>query len=244
MSFTALEHRASNERARPAYQGIEQDVDSRGTEVDSQNSVTTKTSFVDVWKRYPSTVALIFAPYLLGSTITPSDLKHADTLSGYFAAVAHFALYDHLHRKKVNLETSLPQAGVSAIALVLVTIFRLALLSCLGLAFTQILWRRIRSASMTLENIDHLPRLKHDLSIIFHLGIFRVVPTLSMIALLGWLITAGMILPPGSIDIVRKSFDDLVEQRVQVFNSSSFGNGTFSSALDNMLATQESWQYL
>ncbi|KAH3993680.1 hypothetical protein HBI13_190520 [Parastagonospora nodorum] len=228
MSFTALEHRASNERAGPAYQGIEQDVDSPGTEVDSQNSVTTKTSFVDVWKRYPSTVALIFAPYLLG----------------YFAAVAHFALYDHLHRKKVNLETSLPQAGVSAIALVLVTIFRLALLSSLGLAFTQILWRRIRSASMTLDNIDHLPRLKHDLSIVFHLGIFRVVPTLSMIALLGWLITAGMILPPGSIDIVRKSFDDLVEQRVQVFNSSSFGNGTFSSALDNMLATQESWQYL
>ena len=97
---------------------------------------------------------------------------------------------------------------------------------------------------MVLEELDRLPRLKHDFSIIFHLGVFRVVPALSMIALLGWLITAGMILPPGSIDIVRVSFDEKAEQRVQIFNSSSFGNGTFSSALDNMLATQESWRYL
>lgn len=126
----------------------------------------------------------------------------------------------------------------------LVNIFRLALLSSLGLAFTQILWRRIRSASMSFEDLDRLPHLKHDFSIIFHLGIFRVVPALSLIALLGWLITAGMILPPGSIDIVRESFDDKAEQRVQIFNSSSVGNGTFSSALDNMLATQESWEYL
>lgn len=80
MSFTALEYRASMERARPVYRGIEQNVDSEGSGADSQTSETIKTSFVDVWKRYPSTVTLIFAPYLLGSTTAPSiNLKHADT---------------------------------------------------------------------------------------------------------------------------------------------------------------------
>jgi hypothetical protein len=189
----------------------------------------------------------MIAPYLLGSPIplrTSLRINRANISPAYFVAVTHFALYDHLHGKKVNAETSLPQAGVSAIALVLVNIFRLALLSSLGLAFTQILWHRIRRASLSLQDLDRLPRLKHDFSIVFHPGIFRVVPSLSMIALIGWTITAGMILPPGSIDIVRKSFDDKSEQRVQAFNSRSVGTGTFSSALDNMLAVQKSWRYL
>lgn len=60
------------ERARPAYRGIEEDTNSVVTEADNQTSEAIKTSFVDVWKRYPSTVTLMFAPYFLGSTTAPS----------------------------------------------------------------------------------------------------------------------------------------------------------------------------
>jgi hypothetical protein len=66
---------------------------------------------------------------------------------GFCIAAAHFALYAYLDDKRIDIDTSLPQSWVSAIALVFVNSFRLAICFSLGVAFTQLLWHRIRFAN-------------------------------------------------------------------------------------------------
>jgi hypothetical protein len=153
------------------------------------------------------------------------------------------AVYTHLDDKQIDIDTSLPQNWVSAIALVLVNTFRLAVCFSLGVAFTQLLWRRIRTTSMPLGDFDRLQRLQTDLSVLLHPKILRVATVLSIAAILGWLVTIAMILPPGSLTVVAKTFNSTSEQRVPTFNSSFTGNGTFDSAREFMLVTTSGWQY-
>jgi hypothetical protein len=158
-------------------------------------------------------------------------------------AAAHLVLYSYLDDKRINIDTSLPQSWVSAIALVFVNTFRMSICFSLGVAFTQLLWRRIRTTSMLLGDFDRLQCLQTDLRALLHPKTLRMVSILSIVAALGWLITAAMILPPGSLTVVAKTFRSETEQRVPTFNSSFTGNGTFVSANEYMLAEHSQWLY-
>jgi hypothetical protein len=96
---------------------------------------------------------------------------------------------------------------------------------------------------MPLGDFDRLQRLQTDLLAMIHPEILRTVSVLSIVAVLGWLITVAMILPPGSLTVVTKTFSSETEQRVPTFNSSFTGNGTFVSAYEYMLATPFQWLY-
>jgi hypothetical protein len=96
---------------------------------------------------------------------------------------------------------------------------------------------------MTVGEFNRLQRLQTDLRAMLHPGTLRVVSVLSVVAILGWLITIAMILPPGSLTVVAKIFSSETEQSVPTFNSSYTGNGTFASAAEYMLSTQTGWQY-
>jgi hypothetical protein len=158
-------------------------------------------------------------------------------------AAAHLVLYSYLDDKRINIDTSLPQSWVSAIALVFVNTFRLLICFSLGVAFTQLLWRRIRTTSMPLGDFDRLQQLRTDLRPLLHSKTLQKVSVLSIVAALGWLITVAMILPPGSLTVVAKTFSSVSEQRVPTFNSSFTGNGTFNGANEYMLAIQSRWDY-
>jgi hypothetical protein len=156
----------------------------------------------------------------------------------------HFALHTYLHGKRVNIDTSFPQSGVSAIGLVLVNTFRLAICFSLGVAFMQILSRRISVGSMQLGDFDRLQHLQNDLRAWLYPSIHCVLPLLSIIAILGWIVSVAMILPSGSLTVEPKDFLTISEQRVPNFNSSSAGNGTYASAFESLLGTQIGWRYV
>lgn len=156
----------------------------------------------------------------------------------------HFALHTYLHGKRVNVDTSFPQSGVSAISLVLVNTFRLAVCFSLGVAFTQILSRRISTGPMRLGDFDRLQHLQNDLKAWLYPSIHRVVPLLSIIAILGWLVSVAMILPSGSLTVEPMDFLTISEQRVPTFDSSFSGNGTYASAFESLLGTQIGWRYV
>jgi hypothetical protein len=96
---------------------------------------------------------------------------------------------------------------------------------------------------MPLRDFDRLPQLQTDLRAMLHPKTLRTVYVLSIVAVLGWLITIAMILPPGSLTVVAKKFSSETEQRVPTFNSSFTGNGTFNSASEYMLALEGAWEY-
>jgi hypothetical protein len=96
---------------------------------------------------------------------------------------------------------------------------------------------------MPLGDFDRLQQLQTNLRAMLHPKTLRMVCVLSIVAVLGWLITIAMILPPGSLTVVAKEFSSETEQRVPTFNSSFTGNGTFESASEYMLALVGAWEY-
>jgi hypothetical protein len=149
----------------------------------------------------------------------------------------------YLDGKRIDIDTSLPQSWASTIALVLVNTFRLTLCSCLGVAFTQMLWYRLGVKSMRVGEFDRLQHLQTDLRALLHPRIHRVVPILSIVAGLGWLITFAMILPPGSLIIVSKDFISRTEKRMPSFDAAFRGDGTWGSMLNYSLGGSVRWQY-
>jgi hypothetical protein len=96
---------------------------------------------------------------------------------------------------------------------------------------------------MPMGDFDRIQRVQTDLRALLHPKTLGMVSVLSIVAALGWLITVAMILPPGSLTVVAKTFSSELEQRVPTFNSSFTGDGTFISAEEYMLALQGQWIY-
>lgn len=98
--------------------------------------------------------------------------------------------------------------------------------------------------TMRLGDFDRLQHLQTDLrALLLRPAIYRVIPMLSVIAVLGWLITVAMVLPPSSLTVVSKDFIFGVEQKVPGFNASFLGNGTWDSMQEYLLGRSTGWQY-
>lgn len=70
-----------------------------------------------------------------------------------------------------------------------------------------------------------------------------MVSVLRVVAILGWLTTIAVILPPGLLTVVAKTFSSTAEQEVPTFNSSYTGNGIVGSASGFLLAIKAQWLY-
>jgi hypothetical protein len=67
---------------------------------------------------------------------------------------------------------------------------------------------------------------------------------MTIAAVLGWLVTIAMVLPPGSLTVLGKEFSSETEEMIPTFNSSFTGNGSFASAAEYMLAKDIQWNYM
>lgn len=97
---------------------------------------------------------------------------------------------------------------------------------------------------MSIADFDRLPQLLNDLRVLSHCSTLQIVPTLSSIAALGWLITIVMVFPTRALSIVSKEFLPEIEKRVPTFNSSFIGNGTYAGGHEYLLGTQDAWMYM
>jgi hypothetical protein len=164
-------------------------------------------------------------------------------LLGICITLLHLTFHAYLDGKRLDIDPTLQQSCVSLIALILVNAFRLAMCFSLAVAFTQLLWRRVRLAPMSIADFDRLPQLLNDLRVWSHCRNLHILPTLSIIAVLGWLITIVMIFPPGSLTVVSKEFLPETKKRVPTFNTSFIGNGTYAGGHEYFLGTQDLWMY-
>lgn len=206
-----------------------------------------------LWQNASSTLISMLGAYALGKSIAfyedgaaYTNLVQIDMLTSLAAmciASLHLGLYIYLHDRKIDMDPTLQQSCVSLVALILVNTFRLAMCFCLAIAFTQIMWRRARLAPMSIADFDRLPQLLNDLSFLSRCSTLRIVPALSIIAALGWLVAIAMIFPPGSLIVVSKEYLPEIERRVPTFDSRFIGNGTYMGGYEYLLGTQDRWMY-
>ncbi|KAF1911485.1 hypothetical protein BDU57DRAFT_105750 [Ampelomyces quisqualis] len=193
----------------------------------SPRALADSSKVLGLWQNASSTFISMLGAYVLAMCI----------------ASLHLGLYTYLDDRKIDTDPTLQQSCVSLVALILVNMFRLAMCFCLAIAFTQIMWRRTRLAPMSIADFDRLPQLLNDLSFLSRCSTLRIVPALSIIAALGWLVAITMIFPPGSLTVVSKEYLPEIERRVPTFDSSFVGNGTYMGGYEYLLGTQDRWMY-
>ena len=155
-------------------------------------------------------------------------------------ALAHFFLFEHLDQKRIGVDTTIPQSWVSSISLVLVTMFRISLGLSLGAAFTQHLWRIVRSDPVKVGDLEKYYNMQRDALMLFHGRVLCKVPSLYTMALVGFSIGLAVVFPPGALIVEGKLYQHAESLSVGTFNASFMGNGTLSNALDQSLFQQES----
>ena len=158
-------------------------------------------------------------------------------------ATTHFVLFQYLNNRRVGIDTAIPQSWVTSISLVLANSFRLSVCFCIGVAFTQHLWRTVRVKSMSVGNLDQLHYLRNDITALFSTSLIRLSPTLVAMGCLGWLISIAAIFPPGAITVTSKLFDQVSDRSVPSFNSTYQGNGTVADAFENLLSSTKDTVY-
>lgn len=156
---------------------------------------------------------------------------------------AHFGLFAYLNGKRLKADTSIPQAWVASLSLVLANAFRLCICFSLGVAFAQYLWCMIRSSDMRICDFERLHFIRSDPRALLHADTMRVAPILFAFAIMGWAVTIASIFPPGALTVTGANFTSVKDEIVPLFNGSFVGNGTWNSANEYMLGGMILWTY-
>jgi hypothetical protein len=122
-----------------------------------------------------------------------------------------------LHGSLVDSGT-LHQSQVSAIFLLLVTIFKAALTASVGTCFAQHLWLILRAKETPISRIEKLFILRTNLlALADHKAILKA-PILFLMALFVWCIGIAAIYPPGSITVGSHPHAAMEMMEVSVMN--------------------------
>jgi hypothetical protein len=104
---------------------------------------------------------------------------------GLAIALAQHFTYAHLDQKPV-LSVQVSQAWVSRISTGLAFLVKPALTTCVGAAYVQYQWFRLRQDSFKVEDIDRLTGALGDLLCLFGSSVWYHYPTLTLMALISW----------------------------------------------------------
>lgn len=141
------------------------------------------------------------------------------TAPALLSALGHFLLVRTLDGKLT--ETSyLTQTQVSAVSILLTTIFKTALTVSVGICFTQHLWFILRGNPISLETIEKLFAVRTS---IVALSDFRVIwraPLLFLMALLVWCLGLATITPPGALIVTFEARNYTDPYNMSVMNPS------------------------
>lgn len=123
------------------------------------------------------------------------------------SAAAHFGLFMYLDGRiaaaggdKLPFRTTtLPQSYVTTLSLLLVTMFRAALVASIGICYAQYLWMVLRRQILEVKLIEELFQIRANALRLFNPTLLRYAPTLFLIAMISWLIPVATIYPPGAM---------------------------------------------
>jgi hypothetical protein len=137
----------------------------------------------------------------------------------------------------------LTQSQISAVSILLTTIFKAALTASTGICFAQNLWHVLRGNAISLSTIENLFVIRTNL---LALSDFRVIwraPLLFLLALLVWCLGLAVIYPPGALIVTFEAHTFTENYNMSVMNPpvpqdlDLAGNDTFPTLGEVVLVT-------
>jgi hypothetical protein len=93
----------------------------------------------------------------------------ADMRTALSSGISHFVLFDQLHGSIASDEQArISQTWVTALSLLLVTIFKASLLGSVGIPSTQYLWRVLRGRPLAVSTVESLFQMRQTMLELFN----------------------------------------------------------------------------
>lgn len=126
---------------------------------------------------------------------------HTALLSG----ISHYVFFDQLHGSIASgQQARISQTWVTAISLLLVTIFKSSLLGGVGLSSTQYLWRVLRGKPLAVSTVESLFQMRQNPLELLN---YRLILSVSfLLAAFTWIVPFAAIYPPSAITIDTAPF--------------------------------------
>ncbi|KAG9185444.1 hypothetical protein G6011_07988 [Alternaria panax] len=144
------------------------------------------------------------------------------TIIGFFAvalssALGHYLLFLSLHGEPVDTSL-LTQTQISAVSMLLNTIFKAALTASMGICFTQHLWYLLRERVMSLSTIEKLFIIRTNIIAFGDLRKIWEAPLLFFIALLIWDLGLATVYPPSALLVTIDAHTYIERHNMSVMN--------------------------
>jgi hypothetical protein len=111
-------------------------------------------------------------------------LMTGSLLSGVAIAIGHHLFYDYLNNRIVQSQNQ--QEWFLRIGTGMAFLVRTLLSASIGIAYVQILWRTLRSKSVTIHGIDSLFGVSHNPWDFTTLELWTAAPALTIVAVIAW----------------------------------------------------------
>jgi hypothetical protein len=154
---------------------------------------------------------------LVVSLASNNDIWMMLTAPALLSALGHYLLVRSLDGKLT--ETSyLTQSQVSAVSILLTTIFKTALTTSVGICFAQHLWFILRGNATSLVTIEKLFAVRTNLLALGDFRVIRRAPLLFLMALLVWCLGPATITPPGALIVTFEAQNYTDPYNISVMN--------------------------
>lgn len=111
-------------------------------------------------------------------------LMTGSLLAGLALAIGHHLFYDYLNDRIVESQNQ--QEWFLRIGTGMAFLVRALLSAAVGIAYTQILWRTLRSRSITLGGINSLFGVSHTAWNFTNSELWTAAPGLAVVAIVAW----------------------------------------------------------
>lgn len=153
-----------------------------------------------------------------------------------------------LDGKNIDDEGNFSQGWVTSDSNLVTNMFKTSSCGALSVAFTQYLWRIMRTCTLKNSHINTPHGIRNNLFLLTYPSIIKITPILFMIAILIWLIFIAIIYPPRALTVSSEPFSRSQQILVPNFDPSFIGNTSQIDARDKHLAViverQFMYQYL
>ncbi|KAH6957189.1 hypothetical protein DER45DRAFT_595857 [Fusarium avenaceum] len=126
-------------------------------------------------------------------------LMTGSLLSGVVLSIGHHLFYDYLNNRIVQSQNQ--QEWFLRIGTGMAFLTRALLSAAVGIAYTQILWRTLRSKSVTINGINSMFGVPHNAWDFTTSELWTAAPALTIIAAIAWALPLIAVITPATLSI-------------------------------------------
>jgi hypothetical protein len=169
-------------------------------------------------------------------------------LLSFLTAIMHGVMFLKLDGFPVDEQGPYSQPYVTTMSTLLANVFKTSLCISLSVAFTQHLWRVLRSKTLQVATVERLFNVRTSLMPYFSWTAVSSAPWLFALANFMLVLSLAKIFPPGALTVTPRSFSVTQTARAPTFQAGTTGNGSVASAQSLRLGTgrltTSNWRYL